>query len=62
VRTNSSIDTATEDVKKPILKRNQHIVVATNLVSTLQLKWGVELDVLGKYCGLDLENCSYYIP
>ena len=62
VRTKSSIDTAIQGVKKPIFESNQHIVVATDLVSTVQLKWGVELDVLGTFCGYDLENCSYIHP
>ena len=44
------------------LESNQHIIVAVDLVSTLQLKWGVELDVLGTFCGLDLEHCSYIHP
>ena len=41
---------------------SQHIVVAENLVSTLQLKWGVELDVLGTFCSSNLENCNYIHP
>ena len=26
------------------------------------MKWGVKLDVLGTFCGLDLENCNYIHP
>ena len=62
VRTKSFVDTAIEGVKKPIFESSQHIVVVVALVSTLQLKWGVELDVLGTFCGSDLENCSYIHP
>ena len=31
-------------------------------VRFLQLKWGVELDVLGTFYGSNLENCSYIHP
>ena len=62
VRTKSFVNTATKGVKKPIFESSQHIVVATNLLSTLQLKWGVELDVLGTFCGLDLEICNVILP
>ena len=62
VRAKSSVDTATKGVKKPIFERSQHIVVVENLVSTLQLNWGVELDVLGTFCGSNLENYSNNYP
>ena len=62
VRTKSYADTATKGVKKPIFESSQHIVVAANLVSTVQLKWGVELDALGTFCGSDLQNYSYIHP
>ena len=62
VQTKSFVDTTTEGVKKLIFESIQHIIVATYLVSTLQLKLGVELDVLGKFCGSDLENCNYIHP
>ena len=62
VRTKSCVDTTIEGVKKPIFESSQHIIVATDLVSTLQLKWRVELDVLGTFCGSDLEHCSYIHP
>ena len=42
---------------------NIFLIIAADLVSTLQLKWGVlELNVLGTFCGSDLENCSYIHP
>ena len=62
VRTKSSIVTTTEGVKKSIFERSQHISVVVYLVSNLQLMWGVELDVLGKFCGSDLKNCNYIHP
>ena len=49
-------------LKSLFFESNQHIVVVGDLVSTLQLKWGVELDVLGTFCGSDLEHCSYIHP
>ena len=49
-------------LKSLFFESGQHIVVAVDLVRTLQLKWGVELDVLGTFCGLDLQNCSYIHP
>ena len=47
---------------KSLFLKVEHIVVATDLVSTLQLKWGFELDVLGTFCASDLENCTYIHP
>ena len=38
------------------------LIIVVNLVSTLQLKWGVKLDVLGTFFGSNLENCSYIHP
>ncbi|GLJ53792.1 hypothetical protein SUGI_1148040 [Cryptomeria japonica] len=62
VRAKSSIDTLTTGAKKLVFESSQHIIVAADLVSTLQLKWGVELEVLGTFRGSELENCRYTHP
>lgn len=58
----ADIPTSSADVKKMVgnfLKEqeNSFLIVAEDLVSTLEAKWGVELVVKKLLLGSDLENC-----
>lgn len=50
--------------KKPgnILKEGKRpfLVVASDLVPTLEAKWGVKIVVKKKLLGSELENCRFY--
>lgn len=63
----ADIPTSSADGKKMIgnfLKEqeNSFLIVAEDLVSTLEAKWGVELVVKKLLLGSDLENCRYNHP
>lgn len=65
----NSADTSASSVNKEkrlgnVLKEmgNLHLVVALDLVPTLEAKWGVKLTVKASLTGAELENCRYVHP
>lgn len=40
---------------------NLHLVVALDLVPTLEAKWGVKLTVKASLTGAELENCRFFM-
>ncbi|XP_071730451.1 isoleucine--tRNA ligase, chloroplastic/mitochondrial [Rutidosis leptorrhynchoides] len=67
VQSPSDVDSSSEDGKKrfgSVLKSQEKpfFIVALDLVSTLEAKWGVKLVVKRTVLGSDLENCRYAHP
>ncbi|WOG83392.1 hypothetical protein DCAR_0102567 [Daucus carota subsp. sativus] len=63
----ADVSTSSADGKKRVgnfLKEqeNSFLIVAEDLVSTLEAKWGVELVIKKLLLGSDLENCRYHHP